>query len=353
MALFERRVEAILLAQSFQVMWAYYIQSDGTILADKTKQAAQQFLLSYDKLNDDEQIPEDSKAIKFLLGSQAKSSDIINSFREWANSNSIFPWENALESRLIVYALIVSVIQRLWGMCDELTEFPSIPLTVDQISHSEYALRWRPHLPPNFVPDDPVNMLKSASSSPTIAVVGDIRRSQEIMTYASTAADFTKRIIRFINRTRELIGEHYGIFDKFTGDGFIAYFNKKICEQLDKNYIDCFIDFIREELEFARVHFSEWQKNIRKLPDCAIGLSLGADIGKVNFNDVDDHFVAVGDTIVWASRMATAAEANEIVINNILSVKLSGIDGLTMQQKNYETKTGEGFAGFMLEIESP
>ena len=49
------------------------------------------------------------------------------------------------------------------------------------------------------------------------------------MTYAQDSETYTKYMADFIEKTQQLVLKHNGIFDKFTGDGFVAYFNEEIC----------------------------------------------------------------------------------------------------------------------------
>ena len=128
--------------------------------------------------------------------------------------------------------------------------------------HSARIVRWRGHLPKPALLNDPDLILDSASESTTIALVGDIRRSQDLMTYAQGPTDFSRRMVQFITTTRELIDTHAGLFDKFTGDGFVVYFNSAVCSAARLNYIDSFLGFVRDELEFAIPLFNEWSQSI-------------------------------------------------------------------------------------------
>ena len=130
------------------------------------------------------------------------------------------------------------------------------------------------------------------------------------MVYADKPEEFSIRMVSFIKTTRDLIEQHNGLFDKFTGDGFIVYFNETICSDANNNYIDCFLSFIKSEIKFA---------------------------------DINDHLIAVGDAIVWASRMSSVAAANEIVINNLLFNSIKIKDNISFESFQYKTKYGESF----------
>lgn len=163
------------------------------------------------------------------------------------------------------------------------------------------------------------------------------------MTYAQDPKAFSERMVQFITTTRELIEKHAGFFDKFTGDGFIVYFNEAVCNAANLEYMDCFVNFIRDEFHFATPLFDEWSRSIRKRPATEIGLAIGSDIGRVSFEDVHDHLVAVGDSIVWASRMASIANSNEVIVNNLLFAALDGRTDIKFQSREGKTKAGESF----------
>lgn len=209
--------------------------------------------------------------------------------------------------------------------------------------HSARVIRWKGHLPRQALLHDPDKVFGQASVTSTIAVVGDIRRSQDLMTYAQDPRNFSERMVQFITTTRELIEKRAGFFDKFTGDGFLVYFNEAVCKAADLNYIDCFLNFLREEANFAAPVFQDWSRSIRKRPPTEIGLAIGADIGKVSFEDIHNHLVAVGDAIVWASRMASIASSNEIIVNNLLYTLLDNREDLTFKERIGQTKAGESF----------
>jgi class 3 adenylate cyclase len=84
-------------------------------------------------------------------------------------------------------------------------------------------------------------------------------------------------------------------------------------------------------------------EEIRKRPATRIGLAMGADRGRIAFRDLDSHLVAVGDAIVWASRMAAIADASEVVLNNLLAARLRGHEEIELAQKEGKTKSGEAF----------
>jgi class 3 adenylate cyclase len=114
--------------------------------------------------------------------------------------------------------------------------------------------------------------------------------------------------------------------------------------------MDSFINFIREFTAFCNAHFREWVKFVRKLPGQPIGLAVGADVGRVSFQSLNYHVVAVSESIVWASRMASAAKAEEVLVNNLLYQTLRQRDDLVFESRAASTKSGESFQAWTLAI---
>jgi len=269
-------------------------------------------------------------------------SNIVHHLKEWGESASVHPYKSLFMSRFMLFAFI-SGLKGLLLRDSKVSRWPTMIASSIEQEYTARVIRWRGHMPKAALRDDPDRAFQYASSTPTIAVVGDIRRSQDLMTYAKDPKAFSVRMVQFITTTRELIEKHAGFFDKFTGDGFIVYFNEAICNTANLGYIDCFLNFIRDEFHFATPLFDEWSRSIRKRPTTEIGLAIGADIGKVNFEDVHDHLVAVSNSIVWASRMASIANSSEAIVNNLLFAVLDGRTDIKFQSREGKTKAGESF----------
>ncbi|MCL2281832.1 MAG: hypothetical protein FWC26_00770 [Fibromonadales bacterium] len=52
----------------------------------------------------------------------------------------------------------------------------------------------------------------------------DIRKSQEIMLRANTLGKWAKFISGLTDELKKIVIENYGVYDKFTDDGILAYF---------------------------------------------------------------------------------------------------------------------------------
>lgn len=341
----EINIECLVHTLTFENYWAYFSQSGKELYRDKTKRAAYNFIWSLDRF-----LANNTGKYEFIrgrMGAGTKITEILDDLRNWVDSVTEYPLSVIIESRFELFHFLCCLkIELLTGI--KLCLGPVMAINSAEIDYSEQYLRWRGHLPPGAMSGDLHQIVQNASSKQTIVVLGDIRRSQDLMTYALNPIDFSSRMNKFISTTRTLINSHNGFFDKFTGDGFLVYFNDEICKKANTNYIECCLGFIKEEMDFARTMFGDWEKSIRKLPDKKVGLTIGADIGIVNFNDINHHLVAVGDAIVWASRMASSGDAGQVILNNLLFTTLKEYEGLSFSEHKATTKAGESFLAHVL-----
>lgn len=193
---------------------------------------------------------------------------------------------------------------------------------------------------------------KSMTIDDTITIVADIRRSQDLMTYSSPSY-YNEKIIEFTENVKSIILENNGVFDKFTGDGFIAYFNKHMCDTIKADYYNQMWMACVRIMEFATPFFDGWCKKLRKIPDEKIGLSIGVDSGTVEFTTLDHQVYAVGEPCVWATRMNSAGKSGEFVFNNIPynHMVANGLE-LNFREEDSHTKTGEKFKCYKVFVNS-
>ena len=342
------KIEALFLAQAFETYWAYYLQSGGRLYSEKAKEVAGMFLEAYEELSEHDQGLRDPAELR--MGTDADLNDILGRFRAWTLGESPLPYEYAEKSRFLIWFFLTAVQGRVASRLG-LRRVPSFVASSQEFMHAEDTVRWKGHLPDALLTrsKDISELIRAASEVQTIAVLADIRMSQDLMTYAPSAEDFSRRMVEFVVKARELADRWYGLFDKFTGDGFLVYFNEEICRQGDLGHIDALIGFLMEQLDFSQTHFGEWEKVSRKLPAERVGLAIGADLGMVQFSDVRGHLVAVGDAIVWAARMASEASANEVLVNNRLFQSLTAHEkDLAFTPRTGTTKAGETFIAHSL-----
>lgn len=141
-------------------------------------------------------------------------------------------------------------------------------------------------------------------------VAVDIRRSTELMLKARTPKLFANFISSLCERLENVIKESCGVFDKFTGDGILAFFPEFFSGD-DAGYLAL------EAAQKCQDVFQEHYRNNRKsfttvLND--VGLGIGIDFGPVQLLKVADGMTVVGSPVVYSCRLS-AAPAGHIYLN--------------------------------------
>jgi class 3 adenylate cyclase len=341
--------QCLLNLKTFETFWAYFCLSDGKLYSAECRQAAGSLCQSLTQLSEMDHSFLDPATLKIPSSTDlCEINDLLITWHEHSDQEII---NRLLEKPKYMLTYILTIKRLLY---DRL----GIPIPVSgpdgrEIMYRESFIRWQAHFPTLFLMkmSKAEQILDKARESHTIVVMGDIRRSQDLMTYAKDSHSFISYMVRFIDNTRRLIDDHLGIFDKFTGDGFLAYFNEALCAMQGRDYRTCFLDFVREETAFAAEHFAAWCRIVRKLPEIPVGLSVGADLGRVFFKDISSYFMAVGDAIVWAKRMTDVGGAGETVVNNLLYEELKDMPNVSFEPRPSCTKSGEAFLARSMKLE--
>ena len=333
--------------QSFETYWAYYVQSDALLYPQECKAAAREWVAAVtDVLREDPALGE-SLADEIL--SEQPLDELLQIISSWAGTDAGYPFESPGRSRFVLFSITSSLKARLHERLG-LPAIASAEYSFDEMDFQRRQLMWGAHLSKKLIAMLPENVPEILSQSDSIVVIGDIRKSQDLMTYGPDAAFFSRNMLAFLNTTRQLLVEYDGVFDKFTGDGFLAYFNADICARAGRDHRECFLAFARALTEFSTPHFEQWARSLRKHPADTIGVGIGADIGRVTFRHDESVLFAVGDAIVWAERMCSKAGAGELMVNNLLAGRLSETMSLPFEKTVGQTKAGETFLGYRLQL---
>lgn len=140
------------------------------------------------------------------------------------------------------------------------------------------------------------------SEMKAVVVSIDIRRSTELMLKSRTPKQYAEFIIELSSKLSSVITSNFGIYDKFTGDGILAFFPDfysgkdsirhalKACEECHKVF--------REHYEQYKSIFTVFLKNV--------GLGIGIDYGDVTLVNRGAELTVVGIPVVYACRMSSA-----------------------------------------------
>jgi class 3 adenylate cyclase len=333
-------VKCLLLAHNCEEFCKYYVLSYGKLHTDDCRRSALAFLRAYRALL--KEVP--AVANDSFIGDRGKTRQIkpillaLGRFGKRGDVQLDFP---ALR---MAFAILTGNLAKALGVAE-----PETRMTSSKSKELETLLKWRGYFPPP-IPEQMEQIMEWASKRDTIVVVGDIRRSQDMMKYAAGERDFLRRMEKFLQKTRKMLRAHCGLFDKFTGDGFLAYFNRNLCNWQQVDYVRCFIGFLSEYQAFTTKYFELWQRTLKKLPRERVGLAIGADLGSVTLHNEEDHLIAIGEPVVWATIMASAAKAGEVMVNNRLYEVLRGRRELVFEPREETSKSGESFLGRLVRL---
>lgn len=138
--------------------------------------------------------------------------------------------------------------------------------------------------------------------TPAVVLSVDIRRSTELMLKARTPQAFASFVTTLCGDMMRIITEHFGVFDKFTGDGVLAFFPEfysgpdavfYAVEAADR----CHASFQQHYQQFRRSFTSV-------LTDT--GLGIGLDYGPVHMVQIAGGITVVGAPVVYACRLGSA-----------------------------------------------
>jgi class 3 adenylate cyclase len=190
-----------------------------------------------------------------------------------------------------------------------------------------------------------VKSVVQRASVETIVLCVDIRSSTILMREALNHHQYANIITSFVSAAKSYIQNLNGWFDKFTGDGFLAYWPTSE-EEIQKNASHV-SQFCRDTIRLFMGKISDdLRANSRNFPKRA-GLSIGVDAGPLNLLSVADDLTIVGHPVVGAVRMVGMAEPYELIANvavgNALSINPSfltelgfkGMDRLCKASKEY------------------
>lgn len=178
-----------------------------------------------------------------------------------------------------------------------------------------------------------VNKFESAEMCNTVVISIDIRRSTDLMLKAKNPGLFSAFITTLSHKIIDIIKDNYGVIDKFTGDGILAFF-PEFFSGPDAYYFalktanechECFAIFYKE----SRKCFTTVLKDV--------GLGIGIDSGKVHLQVINVNLTIVGTPVVYACRLSgagpgitlinqTALEEIEKLYDKHISIKESEID---------------------------
>jgi class 3 adenylate cyclase len=169
-------------------------------------------------------------------------------------------------------------------------------------SAAQKHLARKPGFFARFIEDKPVDA--------TVLAV-DIRRSTDLMLHCASPAAFVEFISSLCVKLATIATDAHGVFDKFTGDGILAFFPSFF------SGIDHAAWALRAALdcqEFWDDHFKKYARHFKRLPGDT-GLGIGIDTGALHISVMNDDIIIVGEPVVYACRFSSAAKFKETLLN--------------------------------------
>jgi class 3 adenylate cyclase len=133
---------------------------------------------------------------------------------------------------------------------------------------------------------------------------------------------FARIMDKFVSAVRSGIGTPGGWFDKFTGDGFLAYWIVPAApdEVYQRRFVEAAGNLAHTAHELIELFHSrvleDFRRNSRNLSD-GVGLSIGLDAGPGYLVQIAGELTVVGPPVVGAVRMVTAAAGPQEIVANV------------------------------------
>jgi class 3 adenylate cyclase len=137
----------------------------------------------------------------------------------------------------------------------------------------------------------------------------DIRRSTDLMLKARKSEQFAEFVSTLCQQLASAVLNNYGVFDKFTGDGIVAFF-PEFYSGPDAGYWTVIT------AEQCHAAFATHYKAHRSVFNSVLkeaGLGIGVDYGNFSLVQVSGALTAVGAPVVYACRMSGAPAGSTLI----------------------------------------
>ena len=197
---------------------------------------------------------------------------------------------------------------------------------------TRFSRMLEPHAPPDwqqrFRTTELLDSVIDGQPIQMFVMAADIRESTTLMKEAIRFERFATVMDKFVSSVRLGIRRSGGWFDKFTGDGFLAYWIVQSAspDEYEERFVQTAGDITHTAHTlidlFHRRVLEDFRANSRNL-SAGVGLSMGLDAGPGHLVRIADELTVVGPPVVGAVRMVTAASLpKEIVANVFLGERL-------------------------------
>lgn len=347
-----KKANLLALLLNFEKYWQNYSLSDGFLYAKEVRNEAKKIVPLFYEVYGKKAIVNPDNTVNDV--DLFESRRFIDGLEKWLEGEDKFPkvlfGREYTNRTSFVFQVILIELESQLEKDLNLPVKLSYSATVQEYYFQRKQLTWAGQIPERLIETamEP-SFVTKLSGTETLVVVADIRRSQDLITYGLSPKIYREQIMGFLTEVKKILHENYGIFDRFTGDGFVAYFNEFACGLGKRDYYEMTLDACHKIQSFSAGYFDKWSGLIRKIPIEPIGLSIGVDCGSIDFKDFDGQLFAIGEACVWATRMCNAGKKGDIVFNNIPFHRICsyGTEGFS-EEIDATTKNGETFKAFRI-----
>jgi class 3 adenylate cyclase len=154
------------------------------------------------------------------------------------------------------------------------------------------------------------NLFEKSESCIAVIMAVDIRRSTELMLKARAPQLYADFITNLCGELTKIILDHYGVFDKFTGDGILAFF-PEFYSGGDSTYWA-----LRAACECHKRFSEHYRRNRNCFTSVLVdvGLGIGIDYGESHLVKIQDGLTVIGTPVVYACRLS-GAKAGQTLLN--------------------------------------
>jgi class 3 adenylate cyclase len=186
--------------------------------------------------------------------------------------------------------------------------------------------------------DSPAVILDRLREGPCQAFVMsvDIRRSTSLMLKAREPKLFAKFITDLCERLRQAVWTYHGVFDKFTGDGILAFFPETYTGK-DAGYFA-----IRTAAECHSIFKQEYVTHRQCFNSILadVGLGVGIDYGEAHLVSLWGGLTVVGEPVVYACRLGGAPVGQTFLNQRAFEVALANYaTSCSFEETVHDTKS--------------
>jgi len=202
----------------------------------------------------------------------------------------------------------------------------STPTSQRDRDRARVARLLKSHAPPDweqrFRKKDLLDRVIDGEPIQMFVMAADIRGSPTLMKEAVRFERFALVMDKFVTSVRRGIRSSGGWFDKFTGDGFLAYWIVQPAppDEYEERFVQTTGDVAHTAHSlidlFHRRVLEDFRSNSRNL-SAGVGLAMGLDAGPGYLVKIADELTIVGSPVVGAVRMVTAAALPQEIVANV------------------------------------